>query len=302
MRRLGNLRAIQAFEAAARYENYSEAAAELGVTPAAVGQHVRALEAILQIPLFRRLGSGENRLVLTDAGNAALPDFREGLDHLDAGLRRLRQGNQPTVMTASVSQAFAARWLLPRLYSFTMAHPEVDLRLDVSDRLVDVAHGDADVAIRCGPGGWPGVVESRLMGEAVLPVCSPALLAGSTVPKNARQLAALPLIHDLTMAQAAVFPSWRQWLHAAGHDAEPKTPGLHINASAAVIQAAISGQGVALARQAFVSEELSDGRLLRLLPGIEWPIPWSYFVVYPEKSQPRAPVQAFLDWLVTQAT
>lgn len=104
------LRALQAYEAAARHENYSGAAAELNVTPAAIGQQVRALEAWLGVTLFRRLASGSNRLVLTSAAAEALPELKLGFDHLDAGLRRLRQSHRQLV-TVAVSQAFVARWL-----------------------------------------------------------------------------------------------------------------------------------------------------------------------------------------------
>jgi LysR family transcriptional regulator, glycine cleavage system transcriptional activator len=292
------LRSIQAFEAAARNENYADAAAELSVTPAAVGQQVRALEAWLGQALFRRLGTGAKRLVLTDGASAALPDFKEGLDRLDAGLRRLRQQRQRATVTVSASQAFVARWLLPRLDRFTTAHRDLDVRLDVSDRLVDIQHGQADVAIRCGAGRWPGLKTIALMDEEVFPVCSPAFLKGKAPPRNAAQLAALTLIHDLTLAPSQAFPSWQQWLGAQGVKPAQATRGLHINASAAAIQAALNGQGVALARRAFVQDELAQGRLQRLLPKMAWPVAWAYHCVYTDASLERVATRAFVDWLV----
>jgi LysR family transcriptional regulator, glycine cleavage system transcriptional activator len=297
MRKLAMLRAIQAFEAAARHQNYAAAATELSVTPAAIGQQVRALEAFVGSPLFHRRATGSNRLVLADGALAALPDFVEGLDRLDAGLRRLRKERLASLLTVSASQAFVARWLLPRLESFTLARPDIDVRLDVSDRLSDIEHGEADLAIRCGAGRWHGVKSVKLMDEEVLPVCSPALLAGKSPPRSAKQLAALTLIHDLTLAPLKAFPNWEQWLAAQGAQSAGQARGLHINASAAVIQAALQGQGVALARRAFVAGELAEGRLIRLLPTVNWPIAWGYYMVHADATSQREPLRAFMAWL-----
>ena len=300
MRNLSMLRAIQAFEAAARHENYSGAAAELRVTPAAIGQQVRALEAWLGAPLFRRLASGANRLALTEAAAGALPDFKLGFDHLDIGLRRFRQSQRPMV-TVAVSQGFVARWLMPRLDRFADAWPAVEVRLGVSDRLADIEYGEADLGIRCGSGQWPGLAAQRLMDEEVFPVCSPSLVQGTGAPENAVALARLPLIHDLTMPNSGVFPSWREWLQVQDVRLSKGLPGLQINSSAVVVQAALNGQGVALARRAFVSDELRTGRLQRLLPAMRWPIRWAYYVVQTESTMPREPVRAFVDWLADEA-
>lgn len=301
MRRIPMLRAIQAFEAAARKENYADAAAELNVTPAAIGQQVRALEAWLGSPLFRRLSSGANRLVLTDGARAAMPDLTEGLDRLDAGMRRLRQQGHRCLVTVSASQALVARWLLPRLERFTMARPDIDVRLDVSDRLADIERGEADIGIRFGAGHWDGLRAVELMDEEVFPVCSPALVANGQ-PQTAEQLLALTLIHDLTLVQPEVFPSWSSWLGRLNHHKALTGAGLKINASAAVIQAALSGQGVALARRSFVMEEVLAGRLLRLMPDVSWPIPWRYFIVLPALTEPPEPVAHFSRWLLDEAS
>jgi LysR family transcriptional regulator, glycine cleavage system transcriptional activator len=132
-------------------------------------------------------------------------------------------------------------------------------------------------------------------------MCSPHLLQRSRAPKNAAALARLPLIHDLTMVHAGVFPSWSEWLLRQGLRLPKGALGLQINSSAAVVQAALNGQGVALARRAFVSDELRAGRLERLLPAVQWPIRWAYYVVQPESAVPRQPVQAFVGWLVREA-
>jgi len=199
------------------------------------------------------------------------------------------------------SQGFVARWLLPRLDRFAATWPAVEVRLDVSDRLADIEHGEADLGIRCGSGQWPGLAAKRLMNEEMFPVCSPSLLQGISAPKDAAALARMPLIHDMTMPHSGVFPSWREWLQKQGVPLSRGVEGLQINSSAAVVQAALNGQGVALARRAFVSDELRAGRLERLLPAVQWPIRWSYYVVQTESAMPRQPVRAFVDWLAGEA-
>jgi LysR family transcriptional regulator, glycine cleavage system transcriptional activator len=302
MRTLSRLKAIHAFETVARHASYVAAAKELNVTPAAVGQQIRALESWLGIPLFRRLDSGTSRLVLTEEARAAAEDFREGFDRLDAGLRRLRARRSRAVINVTASQAFVAKWLLPRLDRFTTTHPDCDVRLDVTDRLVDIAHGDADIALRCGLGNWPGVVSTQLMREEVFPVASPTLIGarGRSV-RRPQDFAKHTLIHDATVPNDRAFPGWRAWLKWAEVSHRDIDGGLRINASAAVIQAAINGQGIALARAVLVKDDLAAKRLVRLCPKLRWPIPWAYFIVHREGALERPQTLAFFDWLIAMA-
>lgn len=145
------------------------------------------------------------------------------------------------------------------------------------------------------------MVAQHLMPEEMFPVCAPALLGDAAPPQDASALTRLPLIHDLTMAQAGVFPSWRHWLEHQGARPSKSEQGLKINSSAAVVQAALNGQGVALARRAFVSDELRVGRLLRLVPSVRWPVPWAYYVVTPEASAPTQQARRFVEWLTLEA-
>ncbi len=297
MRKVAMLRAIQAFEAAARSGSYVEAAVELNVTAAAIGQQVRALEAWLEMPLFHRMSSGGNRLLLTDAAHAALPEFKEGLDRLDAGLRLLRRHEQRARVVVSASQSFVARWLLPRLETFTARHPEIDVHLNVSDRLVDIEHGEADIGIRCGLGQWPAVEKIKLMDEEVMPVCSPSILAHGKTPRDTAEIARMTLIHDTSMKETDAFPSWQSWCSRYGLDEPLAQNGLRIDSSAAVIQAVLDGQGVALVRRAFVAEELKSKQLIRLLPQTTWPIAWAYFVVHGKDALAIPAVNAFMQWI-----
>lgn len=299
VRSLSRLRALLAFDAAARHGSFVAAAAELHVTPAAIGQQVRALEAALGVRLFVRRAHGAARLVPTDDARVALKDIAAGFDSLEVGLRRLRGRASRAVVVVTASHALAARWLLPELPDFAQRYPDVDVRLDVTDRLLDLAQGEADLGLRCGPGGWPGVQATHLMDEEIYPVCSPALLGGAP-PLAPNWLAGQTLIHDTTAPAAAVFPDWQRWLDFAGVALADAEHGLRINASGAVLQAAAKGQGVALARHALVAHDLAEGRLIRLFPTLRWPIPWAYYIVTSARAARRPHVVAFRDWLTAR--
>ncbi len=301
MKRPVHLNALRAFEAAARHQSFSAAAAELHVTPAAVGQLVRNLEDWLGAPLFHRSTSGRARLVATEAAERALPDVRAGFDRLALGLERLKEASASGVLTVTVSPAFAAKWLLPRMESFQQAWPDTDVRLDTSLKPVDFAAQRVDIGVRYGAGQWPGLQAEKLMDEEVYPVCSPRLLASGTQRlQKASDLASETLIHDLSMDGHAGFPTWQAWLNEAGAGATAAGRGMKINNSAAVLQAAIEGQGVALARSVMCRDDVASGRLVRLFPEVSFASPLAYYIVYrgDRSTQPR--LLAFRDWLHQQ--
>lgn len=295
------LNALRAFEAAARHQSFSEAAAELNVTPAAVGQQVRVLEAWLGVTLFHRASSGTTRLVPTDAARAALPDIRAGFDRLSMGLSRLKDASDSGVLTVTVSPAFAAKWLLPRIERFQQAHPDTDLRLDTNQRPVDFLVDGIDIGVRYGAGIWPGLTAVRLMDEEIYPVCAPRLLDQSPVLQTPGDLSRHTLLHDLTLEQSTGFPTWRTWLDAAGFPGIDAEHGLRINNSAAVLQAAIDSRGVALGRSELVRDDLAAGRLVRPFGDLSCPIDLAYYVVYRPECAAKPRIAAFRDWLVEEA-
>ncbi len=297
------LNALRAFEASARHQSFSAAAAELSVTPAAVGQLVRSLEEWLGIPLFHRSTSGRVRLIATEAAQRALPDIRAGFDRLGLGLERLKEESASGVLTVTVSPAFAAKWLLPRIDSFQTAWPDTDVRLDTSLKPVDFVAQRVDIGVRYGTGNWPGLAAEKLMDEEIYPVCSPELLRRR---RNRRldkpgDLAQETLIHDLSMDDHAGFPSWDAWLRKAGVTDATTTRGLKINNSAAVLQAAIEGHGVALARGVMARNDLAAGRLVRLFPEIEFASALAYYIVYRAECSSLPRLVAFRDWLLREA-
>jgi LysR family glycine cleavage system transcriptional activator len=295
------LNAMRAFEASARHESFSAAASELNVTPAAVGQLVRSLEQWLGAPLFHRSPSGRARLVMTEAAQRALPDIRAGFERLSLGLERLKEASANGVLTVTVSPAFAAKWLLPRIDRFQAAWPDTDLRLDTSLKLMDFAAQGIDIGVRYGAGVWPGLTAEKLMDEDIYPVCSPTLLQQKRL-RTPADLAGQTLIHDLSVDARAGFATWGTWLEQADAVDVATKRGLRINNSAAVLQAAIDGHGIALARSIMARDDLAAGRLVRLFPKIALASRLAYYVVYRPECADLPRLVAFRDWLIDEAS
>lgn len=296
-----HLNALRAFEASARHQSFSAAAAELHVTPAAVGQLVRTLEDWLGTPLFHRGTSGKARLIPTEAAERALPDIRAGFDRLVVGLERLKEEATSGVLTVTVSPAFAAKWLLPRIDRFQAACPDTDVRLETSLKPVDFVAQRVDIGVRYGTGNWPGLTAEKLLDEEIYPACSPELFRDGRL-QTPSDLAKETLIHDLSMESHAGFPSWNAWLQRAGVTDVTATRGMKINNSAAVLQAAIEGHGIALARSVMAQDDLAAGRLVRLFPEVEFPSALAYYVVYRPECSSLPRLVAFRDWLLREAT
>ena len=299
VRRLPPLNALRAFEAAGRHLSFTKAAAELHVTPAAVSHQVKALEDTLGVKLFRRLTRG---LLLTDAGQALLPGLGKGFDGLAAAVEGLSGLEDGGVLTVSVLQSLAAKWLVPRLDRFHAAHPDIDLRVSSTIRLVDFARDDVDLAIRYGRGRWPGLRAELMLTEELFPVCSPALLEGPHPLKQPDDLRHHTLLHDESWKVVFIgdFPEWSAWLETAGVGDIDATHGPGMSPSAMVIQAAIDGQGVALGRSVLVAADLADGRLVKPFePTI--PLDYAYYLVCLESAAERPKVAAFRQWIMAEA-
>lgn len=296
MRSLNRLKWLHAFEATARHASFTGAAQELGVTPAAVGQLVRSLEDWVGHPLLHRTRSGKERLTLVDEAQDALQDITQGLDKLETGLNKLRGRQARRVVVITASQVLMMNWLMDRLNRFSESHEQIDLRLNVTEKLMDVSHGEADIGVRCGLGDWSGVNKTWLMDEEAVLVCSPQLVTPEK--RNCGEwLSTQKLIHDDTPHPGADFPSWDDVLIAL--DAPKiRDSGLHINSTSAVILSALSGRGVALVRYALVKQLIENGQLTQLHPEHRWPLKWSYYLVTPQQSVMRDEVRVFHEWLL----
>jgi LysR family glycine cleavage system transcriptional activator len=295
-RPLPPLNALRAFEAAARHLSFTKAAAELNVTPAAISHQVKALEELIKVPLFHRL---TRALRLTDAGQAALPTICQGFDKLVQGVEQMRAHCDSSVLTISVGPSFGAMWLVPRLEHFRSQHPDIEIRIDGTDRLVDLVRDDADVAVRYGPGGYNGVRVDYLFSQVNTPVCSPALLSGEHPLRQPGDLRHHTLLHiDWKDAEA----SWRMWLLAAGlHDIDP-TRGPHFSMENMAVQAALDGHGVALIGNVLVADDLATGRLVRPFdPSLSTPLNFSFYLLSAKDSAEQPKVAAFREWLLEEA-
>ncbi|MFO1014938.1 MAG: transcriptional regulator GcvA [Caulobacteraceae bacterium] len=295
-RRLPPLNALRAFEAAARHLNFSRAADELSVTPGAVSQQIQNLEDYVGASLFRRTPKG---LLLTDAAQTALPALREAFDRLAEAASLLTAAVDGRRLTITAAPSFAAKWLVPRLGRFEAAHPQVDVWLSADLDLVDFATGEVDVAIRYGAGRYPGLEVLRLMTETVIPVASPDLLAGNTLG-DPSDLTHHVLLHDGSPDADDSCPDWSMWLAARGIRGVDGTRGPRFNQSALVIEAAVNGRGVALAKRTLAQADIDAGRLVAPL-GISTDVDFAYFVVHP-KAKGRLPqVKAFVNWITAEA-
>jgi LysR family glycine cleavage system transcriptional activator len=296
LRKLPPLNALRSFEVAARCSSFTKAAAELLVTPAAVGQQVRQLEDFMGVKLFRR----ENRmLVLTPAGEACLPGIREGFAQLAAAVSLAKPQNKAGRLTVSVAPSFAAKWLLPRLHDFELRHPEIDVHVDASMPIVDLRDGSIDVAIRYGSGQYPGLRVERLLGEEVIPVCSLALRDGERPLGRPQDLMEHTLLHDDSPDNDPSCPTWPMWLRAAGVHGVDGIRGPHFSQSSLVLEAAVLGRGVALAKATIAADDLAAGKVVRLFE-MSVPLAFAYYLVYPESAGQSPKVTAFRQWLFEQ--
>ena len=296
LRRLPPLNAIKAFEAAARSESFTRAAEELCVTPGAVSQQVKALEAELGFKLFNR---ERQRLAITEAGRDYLMVIREALDRIALGTERLMQRQSAGVLTVSTSPDFAAKWLVHRLGRFAEAHPEIDLRIGASLAHVDFAREDVDVAIRHGDGTWPSLHVTRLCVEQLFPVCSPKLLTGDNPLRKPADLRHHTLLH-LDSRHLESRKDWAKWLDAAAVTEADVDHGPIFNQASMGIDAAVNGQGVALARTALATWDLLSGRLVEPF-SLRLAVSYAYWIVCPKAAADLPKISAFRSWLLAEA-
>jgi LysR family glycine cleavage system transcriptional activator len=279
---------LRTFEAAARHQSFARAAEELHITPAAVSQQIRTLEQRLGVTLFARAARS---LSLTPAGRDYALAVGRALSDIQAATRALGRFERTGRLTVTTFQSFATLWLLPRLASFRAHYPEIDVRLLVDTALRDPAAGEVDVAIRFGAGDYAGCDVELLLHDAVVPVCSPTLLAGRPVPRRPADLAAFPLIHHDGLVKGERRLRWHDWIG----DAADSCPSIDMPDGFLVVHAALLGQGVALARRSLVADHLRDGRLIRLLDE-ERPMDYRYWLVT-AAGDDRPRVAAFKNWL-----
>jgi LysR family glycine cleavage system transcriptional activator len=295
--RLPPLNGLRAFEAAARHGSLVAAAEELHVTPAAVSHQVKALEAQLRVRLFRRLARG---VVLTEAGRAMLPELAKGFDHLGRAVRGAVAGEAAGELRVTVLPSFAQLWLMPRLGRFLASYPDIEIVIHGTAELVDLTRAEIDLAIRYGPGRWPGLWSRLLFTEETFPVCAPALLDGPPPLRRVEDLRRHRLLHDKNITAGEAWLTWDAWLAQLGlTDIDPGR-GLGLSDSVMLMEAAVHGLGVAIGRTSLAGGHLAAGRLVRPF-ALARPADFAYHAVCLEGAQRRPRLGAFIDWLVEEA-
>ncbi|HEX2802884.1 MAG TPA: LysR substrate-binding domain-containing protein [Sphingomicrobium sp.] len=287
--------AIRAFEAAGRNENFTAAAAELGMTQAAVSYQVKALEERLGAALFVR---EKGRARLTPLGSRLLPPISQAFDAMEAVFASEREEDE-ALLTVTTTYTFANTWLAWRLGTFQIAHPELAVRMAASDALADLRSGDADVAIRAGRADWEGLEQVQLFEVDFTPMASPECLAEAE-RKRGRRLEPADLL-DLPL----ISPQdswWKQWLGDWGvtSDGAPRHAGIRLDVQAHEGNAAMGGQGFALLTPLLWASDLAHGRLVRPFPDKLSRRGWSYWLVYPPERRMVPKIKRFREWLLAE--
>lgn len=315
--RLPALGLFRTFEAAARHLSFKKAAAELHVTPAAVSQQMRTLEAQLGVALFVRL---TRAMALTAPGAALLPTVSAAFSSLSTAVSEISasHSNSNSLLTVTAPPGFASHWLLPRLADFQARHPELQLLLGSSSDTVDQA-GEAaslatlarpptpgttscQLAVLYGSGPYPGWRVDALLTPDLLPVCAPGLLADGRRLQVPADLCRCVLIHDETfsgLSRSRRTWGWPQWLRAAGVKQLPVKAGPRYSNATLAIEAALAGQGVALAHRPMVAQHLASGALVAPFPQT-LRSPYTYRLVGREDSAELPVVVAFRQWVLEQ--
>lgn len=286
--------ALRALEASVRLKSFARAAEELGVSASAITQHVRTVEDWVGKPLFQRRG---RYVVPTDIAEAAMPSLREGFDRLLEGTRMLRASDRKGhVVSISAPPFFASKWLLPRLARFREANPAYEIWVSADARLVDFSTTDVDIAIRYGPGGYAGLVAEQLMPECVLPVASPDFVSQFGPFKRPADLLDMRLLHDMGAENDPSCPNWWNWFDARGFDDLRTLEGPRYNDPSLVVDEAVAGKGIALAKRAVADGDIRAGRLVPLLND-KTPLGFVYWLVWPRGRTLPPPVRAFITWM-----
>lgn len=293
MRDLPPTATLRAFEVATRHTTFTAAAAELCITQSAVSHQLKNLEEIWGLPLFQR----GKTLSLTPAGAALAPLVREFFSKLETTLADLREQKGRVRLRVNTTYSFALKWLLPRLPGLARLHPEILVTLESTDQAINFASTDADVAIRFGHGNYPALHTEFMFREQLFPVASPALLQRFGTPDEPAELLRYPL---LTRDGADLVPKWDAWFKQVGVNTDVLHENVRFADTNMTIEAALLGQGIALARSGHVEKEIADGSLVRLFD-LPFPSPAAYYFVCPQGIETQPHIVTFRSWLLAES-
>lgn len=284
------LGALRAFEAAARHSSFTDAAAELNVSQAAVSQHVRSLEHNLKSQLFFRTSRG---LTLTESGEGYLPIVQDALLRLGSGTERLFGDRRRRSISIKLISTLAVGWLGPRLGQLYKAFKGVDLEITTFQWNAEHVASFVDLEIRYGAGDWPGHTSTALVPEFLMPVCAPAIRDQLNVPAD---ILKFPLLHILGTQDG-----WNEWFSFAGVHDNAKRTGVRLDSSLVAYRAVEQGTDIALGRTLLIEDQLCDGRLV--VPfDIRLPSRESYYLVRPLDARRDIEVERLCEWLIAEAS
>ncbi|HET9046639.1 MAG TPA: transcriptional regulator GcvA [Casimicrobiaceae bacterium] len=283
--RIPATQALRALEAVARTGSLTKAAEAMHLTHGAISHQLKGLEEELGVRLIERAGRG---IRLTDEGERFAGRVRAALGDLAEAVREITEHNNPRQFRVSVMPSFAARWLLPRIGRFLAENPDIDLDVRATMSLVDFRRDDVEAALRYGGGHYPGIVSEHLLDDVYYPVCSPRL-GGGRRPSRPEELSRYLLLRSDN-------EFWQPWFRAAGLDWPEPTRGPIYNDASHLMQAAVDGQGIALARSSLIGNDIGNGVLVRLFD-IEVPSPFHYYLVYPPRLAQSPKLHRFRAWL-----
>ncbi|RDI28269.1 LysR substrate-binding domain-containing protein [Pseudacidovorax intermedius] len=290
---------LRAFEAVARHLNFRAAAEEMALTQSAVSRQIQSLEEEVGVPLFLR----HTRAVeLTSAGAQLLLATQQALPRIDGAVRQIRQSAGRKSVALTTFASFASMWLIPRLEAFQQAHPDIDIRIDASDVAMDLDLADIDMALRYGPAEAMPAGAVRLFGETLMPVASPWLIKSNPAIREPADITRFTLIEAGDAHRTHLeWLTWRRWFETKGLARTQPRRWLYFNYAYQMVQAALSGQGVVLARSPLIAESLASGDLVEVLPRQRMDSPMAYWLLVAPRSTARPEIRAFCDWLREQA-
>jgi LysR family glycine cleavage system transcriptional activator len=285
------LKTLRAFDAVARHGSFRAAADELCVSQSAISQQIQSLEKALGVPLFRRM---TRRTELTDAGRTLAAATRSALENLNRAVQQIKQRPEHEDFSIGALTSFSSRWLTRRISRFCAALPQLDVSIYPVFDPKDMDQHRVDIAILYGDGSWKGHVSEEVFREYIFPVCQPALLAGQRVEK-VQDLISLPLLRDADPQH----DYWPSWLAAAGCNATRPSGGPKFDNLSDMITAAVDGHGVALVRSALVTDEIQEGRLIRLFD-LNFRAQYAYYLVWPKHPGRPEITAIFRRWLLQE--
>ncbi|WP_431275254.1 LysR substrate-binding domain-containing protein [Variovorax ureilyticus] len=290
---------LRAFEAVARHLNFRAAAEEMALTQSAVSRQIQSLEDEVGVGLFLR----HTRAVeLTSAGAQLLLAVQQSLPRIDGAVRQIRQNAGRKSVSLTTFASFASMWLIPRLEAFQRDNPEIDIRIDASDLALDMEVADVDLALRYGPGENMPAGSVRLFGETITPVASPWLIKTNPPIKSPADIARFTLIEAGDAHRTHLeWLTWRRWFEVNHMARAQPRRWLYFNYAYQMVQAALTGQGVVLARSSLIAESLANGDLVEVLPHHRMDSPMAYWLIIGPRSASRPEIQAFCEWLQGQA-